>query len=124
MNDRTPVTRQAEAGRTEAALMPPVDVIEDASGITLYADLPGVSKDKLNLHIEADTITIEGALNLDVPEGMEATHAEVSLPNFRRVVTLPDDVDPNAVNASYRDGVLHISIQRREAAQPRRISIQ
>jgi HSP20 family protein len=43
---------------------------------------------------------------------------------FSRVVSLPDDVDPNAVTASYRDGVLHVSIRRRESAQPRRIAIQ
>jgi len=124
MNDRTPVTRQAEAGRTEAALMPPVDVIEDASGITLYADLPGVSKDKLNLHIEADTITIEGALNLDVPEGMEATHAEVSLPNFRRVFTLSKELDADKVSAEFQSGVLKLRIPKAEHAQPRRIEIK
>ena len=124
MNDRTPVTRQAEAGRTEAALMPPVDVIEDASGITLYADLPGVSKDKLNLHIEADTITIEGALNLDVPEGMEATHAEVSLPNFRRVFTLSKELDADKVSAEFQSGVLKLRIPKAEHAQPRRIEIR
>ena len=124
MNDRTPVTRQAEAGRTEAALMPPVDVIEDASGITLYADLPGVSKDKLNLHIEADTITIEGALNLDVPEGMEATHAEVSLPNFRRVFTLSKELDAEKVSAEFQSGVLKLRIPKAEHAQPRKIQIK
>jgi HSP20 family molecular chaperone IbpA len=124
MSDHTPVTRQAEAGRTEAALMPPVDVIEDASGITLYADLPGVSKDKLNLHIEADTITIEGALNLDVPEGMEATHAEVSLPNFRRVFTLSKELDADKVSAEFQSGVLKLRIPKAEHAQPRRIEIK
>jgi HSP20 family protein len=43
---------------------------------------------------------------------------------FRRVVTLPDDVDPNAVDAKYRDGVLRISIARKQSAQPRRITVQ
>ena len=43
---------------------------------------------------------------------------------FRRVVSLPDDVDPNAIDAKYRDGVLHVRIQRKEEAQPRRITIQ
>ena len=43
---------------------------------------------------------------------------------FRRVVSLPDDIDPNAVNARYRDGVLHVSVSRRETSQPRRIDIQ
>lgn len=77
MTDKTQV---AEARREEATLLPPVNVIEDASGITLYADLPGVPKEKLNLQVEADTLSIEGEIALDLPEGMEATHAEVELP--------------------------------------------
>ena len=47
MNDETNVSRQSQAAREEATLLPPVDVIEDATGITLYADLPGVSKERL-----------------------------------------------------------------------------
>jgi HSP20 family molecular chaperone IbpA len=99
-------------------------VIENAQGITLLADLPGVPKEKLELNIEGETVTIEGELALDVPEGLEVTHAEVSLPRFRRVVSLPDDVDPNGVTAKYRNGLVHITVRRREASQPRRIDVQ
>ena len=83
-----------------------------------------MSKDKLNLHIEADTITIEGALNLDVPEGMEATHAEVSLPNFRRVFTLSKELDAEKVSAEFQSGVLKLRIPKAEHAQPRKIQIK
>ena len=62
----TDMTRQA------TALLPPVDVIEDASGITLFADLPGVSKDKLSLHVEADNLTIEGEVAFVTPTDMAA----------------------------------------------------
>jgi HSP20 family molecular chaperone IbpA len=116
-------TRQPDAGRAEAALMPPVDVIEDAQGITLYADLPGVPRDKLNLQIEADTVTIEGELHLDVPEGFEVTHAEVSVPHFRRVFTLSKELDPNKISAELADGVLTLRIPKAEHAQPRRIPV-
>ena len=55
MSDNANVAnKDAETGRNDAALLPAVDVVEDAGGITLYADLPGVSKDKLNLQVEAD----------------------------------------------------------------------
>jgi len=84
MTDNTAVTKQAETSRNDSALLPPVDVIEDAGGITLYADLPGVSKEGLGLQVEADTLTIEGEITLAVPEGMESSHAEVSLPRYRR----------------------------------------
>jgi len=109
--------------RSEAALMPPVDVVEDAQGITLYADLPGVPKDKLDLQIEADTVTIDAELRLSIPEGLEVTHAEVSLPRFRRVFTLSKELDANKIQAELANGVLTLRIPKAEHAQPRKIQI-
>jgi HSP20 family molecular chaperone IbpA len=114
----------SESARQEPTLMPPVDVIEDAAGITLYADLPGVPKDKLSLHVEADTLTIEGEVDLDIPEGMEASHAEVSLPRYRRVFTLSKELDADKVAAEFAQGVLKLRIPKAEHAQPRRIEVK
>jgi HSP20 family protein len=114
----------AETQRTEPALMPPVDVVEDASGIVLYADLPGVPKDELHLHVEADTLTIEAGVALDLPEGMEPTHAELSLPRFRRVFTLSKELDPEKVSAEFNQGVLKLRIPKAAHAQPRRIEVK
>lgn len=123
MNDTTSVAKQAANAPAEAALMPPVDVIEDANGITLYADLPGVPKEKLNLHVEADTLTIEGELALAMPEGMEATHVEVALPRYRRVFTLSKELDAGKVAAEFAHGVLKLRIPKAEHAQPRKIQV-
>ncbi|MBN8453154.1 Hsp20/alpha crystallin family protein [Accumulibacter sp.] len=122
MSDTAPVKKQSVAD--EAALLPPVDVIEDASGITLYADLPGVTKDKLHLQIEADTLTIEGEIDLEMPGGMEASHAEVSLPRYRRVFTLSKELDAGKVAAEFNQGVLKLSIPKAEHAQPRKVEIR
>ena len=122
MSDNSPVKKETAAD--EAALLPPVDVIEDASGITLYADLPGVSKEKLNLHVEADTLTIEGEIDLEMPGGMEASHAEVSLPRYRRVFTLSKELDASKVSAEFRNGVLKLAIPKAEHAQPRKVEVK
>ena len=122
MAENTNVAR-TDGTRADAALMPPVEVIEDASGITLYADLPGVPKENLNLSIESDTVTIEGELHLDVPEGLEVTHAEVSIPSFRRVFTLSKELDANKVAAEFANGVLRLRIPKAEHAQPRKIPV-
>ena len=124
MNDETNVLRQSQAAREEATLLPPVDVFEDATGITLYADLPGVSKDRLNLHVDADTLTIEGEMSIEMPQGMEATHAEVSVPRFRRVFTLSKELDTEKLSAELKQGVLKLRIQKAEHAKPRRIPVQ
>jgi HSP20 family molecular chaperone IbpA len=104
-------------------LMPPVDVIEDSGGITLYADLPGVPKDKLDLHVEADTLTIEGEVKLAQPEGLDATYAEVNTPRYRRVFTLSKELDPSKVSAELNNGVLKLRIPKAEHARPRRIEV-
>jgi HSP20 family protein len=123
---RTP-DRQAAAEtqrtRQEPALWPPVDVIEDSSGITLLADMPGVPRDKLNLRVESDTLTIEGDLGLEVPQGMEASHAEVHLARYRRAFTLSKELDAEKVSAELAHGVLRVRIPKAEHAQPRRITV-
>ena len=142
MNDTTAVSRNEQVSRTDAAtrneaaqrsdaarrsdaaLMPPVDVIEDSTGITLHADLPGVPKDKLKLQVEAGTLTIEGEVSIAMPESMEATYAEVSVPRFRRVFTLSKELDTGKVSAEFKHGVLSLRIPKAEHAQPRRIDIK
>jgi len=123
MNEKTAVAREPQAPEL-ATLLPPVDVIEDIEGITLYADLPGVTKEKLSLEVEGETLTIEGEMDLRVPEGMEATHAEVSVPRFRRVFTLSKELDTGKLQAALKQGVLKLRIQKAERAKPRRISVQ
>lgn len=124
MNDKTAVAKESAATRPEAGLVPPVDVIEDATGITLYADVPGVPKDKLHLRIEADTLTIEGEVGLTLPEGMEATHVEVAQPRYRRAFTLSQELDRERIAAELNHGVLKLRIPKAEHAQPRRIEIK
>ena len=124
MNEPRTVTKTADTARNEATMMPPVDVFEDADGITLYADLPGVPKDKLSLHVEAGTLTIEGELALDLPEGMEASHAEMSLPRYRRMFTLSKELDTEKVAAEFKQGTLKLRIPKAEHAQPRRIEVK
>ena len=121
----TPNTAVSKEGaRPEATLLPPVDVIEETAGITLTADLPGVPKDKLRVQVEGDTLTIEGDVALDVPDGMQATHAEVNLAHYRRVFTLSKELDSSKVQAEFAGGVLRLRIPKAEHAQPRRIEVK
>ena len=118
------IDKTNETARPEAGLLPPVNVVEDTNGITLFADLPGVPKDKLALHVEADTLTIEGEVSLPLPEGTESLHAEVSLPRYRRVFTLSKELDTAQVAAEFINGVLTLRIPKAAHAQPRKIEIR
>jgi HSP20 family protein len=122
MSENTAVSKPD--ARDDAALQPPVDVIEDTSGITLYADLAGVPKDKLHLHVEGDALTIEGEIDLEIPEGMESSHAEVGLARYRRVFTLSKELDASKVGAEFKHGVLTLTIPKAEHAQPRKVQVR
>ena len=119
--NQTNATRVDEA---RPALMPPVDVIEDGAGITLLADLPGVPREKLNIQVEADTLTIEAEMDLAAAPGMEVKHAEVGLARYRRVFNLSKELDATKVAAELKNGVLSLRIPKTAHAQPRRIEIR
>lgn len=112
-----------EGGDDEAALLPPVDVVEDAGGITLYADLPGVPKENLSLHLERDRLTIEGRVALDIPQDMQSNFAEVRLSRYRRVFALSKELDGEQTSAELKNGVLKLRIPKAQHAQPRKIAI-
>jgi len=121
--DQSPA-RQQRASYSDAALTPPVDVVEDSTGITVFADLPGVSRDKLALQVESDTLTIEAETAIALPEDLQSSHTEVALARFRRVFTLSKELDTEKVSAQLSNGVLMLRIPKSERAQPRRIAVQ
>ena len=96
------------------------------TSVEIYAFAPGLDPARIDLSIERGVLTLSGERSNDLPkEGEKATaHINERLSgSFRRVVSLSDDIDPESATASYKDGVLHISIKRRAAAIPRRIDI-
>lgn len=124
-NDVT--TRESKAApHTESGtvIRPPVDIFEDAEGITLLADLPGVSKERLNLQVEHDSLTVDGEAGIDMPEGMEALYADVRCTHYRRSFTLSRELDTGGISANLRDGVLRVHIPKRAEARPRRIEVR
>ena len=121
-NDQTPAS--AVASRDLPAMTPPVDVIEDAAGITLYADMPGVPRDKLNLRVEGDQLDIEGELTIPVPTDIAVTYAEMNRRLYRRTFTLSKELDAEKIAAELNNGVLTLRIPKAAHAQPRRIAIQ
>jgi len=107
----------------DTVLRPSVDISEDAEGITLVADMPGVSNDRLDLHVENDTLLLEGEARLDMPEGMEALYADIRSTRYRRSFTLSKELDVEGIEAHLSDGVLSVRVPRRAEVQPRKIEV-
>ncbi len=124
MAENSSVSKDVRDPQDEAVLLPPVDVVEDAGGITLYADMPGVGKDDININVEGDALTIEGKLSLAMPEGMNAHHTEVACPRYRRVLTLSQELDREKATAEMNQGVLKLRIPKAEQAKPKRIEVK
>jgi HSP20 family molecular chaperone IbpA len=124
MTDLSSINRAATEARDQPAVLPPVEVIEDANGITLYADLPGVPKENLDVHVEGDTLTIAGEMALPAIEGLEPTHVELDMPRYRRVFTLSKELDATQVSAEFAQGVLKLRIPKAAHAQPRRVEVR
>lgn len=115
-----------QMGRREEsrAMLPRCDVLEDSQGITLLADLPGVSRERLELKIDGDNLTIEGVVSTAMPQQMEATYVEVRVPRYRRAFTLSRELDSEKIEANLTDGVLTLRIPKKAQAQPRKIAVQ
>lgn len=125
MNPSTNVTKTNPATEApQAALMPAVDIVENEVGITLLADMPGVSKERLGVKVDGDQLLIEGAAEIRVPENLELLYGEIRNPYFRRSFTLSRELDPTKIEASLKDGVLRLHIPKAEEARPRRIEVK
>ena len=130
MNDNKQVTRSTQTPNPTAAehdqqraVPPAVDVFEDAAGITLLADMPGVPKEQLELKVEGEALLIEGSVQPRTPDGMEAIYAELRAPRYRRSFILSRELDTTRIDANLKDGVLTLRIPKQAHAQPRRIAV-
>jgi HSP20 family protein len=102
---------------------PAIDVVSNPQQVDVYLTAPGIDAKGLDISIQQNVLSVTGRREAQV-ESKSSLHAQERFSGeFRRVITLPEDVDPGRVSASYVDGVVRISVQRREAAKPRQIEI-
>lgn len=129
MSEQTDITKGGrDVSRSEPtaaqALRPPVDIYEDGDGITIEADMPGVSKDRLNLQVDANTLLIEGDAEINLPQGVEAMYADIRLNRYSRSFTLSNELETDKIDASLKDGVLVLRIPKHPDQRPRKIEVR
>ena len=121
---QTSLRREANDDRQGAPLLPAVDIWEDADGITVKADMPGVDRDHLDIGLDGSTLGIEGAVVLGESANLKDVHAEVRVAQYKRSFVLSPDLDAEKISAKLQDGVLHLHIPKLETAKPRRIEVR
>ena len=102
---------------------PPINVGATAERVDVYLFAGGLDPKSLDISIQQNLLAVSGERKVPVDEAADYYRQERFDGEFRRVITLPDDVDPDRVEAKYRDGVLQITVQRREAARARQITV-
>jgi HSP20 family protein len=106
---------------------PAVNTGTTAKSVDIYVFAPGIDPAKLEVTVDRGVLTVAGERRSELPgesEKISIYAAERFAGSFRRAMTLPENVDSSNVEARYRDGVLHISVPRSEAAQPKRIQVK
>jgi len=119
--------RAASIRSVAPGTFPAINIGSTPTSVEIYAFAPGIEADKVDITLDRGVLTISGERPAATPERSDKGHAysrERTTGKFRRAVNLPDDIDPTRVTASYRDGVLRVSVARREETQPRRITVQ
>jgi HSP20 family molecular chaperone IbpA len=114
----------APTRREDLFLIPPVDIFEDEDGITVQAEMPGVSKDHLNIQANRNNLMIEGEAVIELPARMEALYADVQATKYRRSFLLSGELEPDRIEANLKDGLLTLRIPKRAEYKPRRIEVR
>jgi HSP20 family protein len=103
---------------------PKLDIFEDKDKVTVNAELPGMKKEDIEVNVQGDTLTIAGERKEEHEEQQEETfRSERFFGRFQRSITLPQVVDPQKVQANYKDGVLTITLPKSEEAKPKQIEV-
>jgi HSP20 family protein len=114
----------AERTRGRVAYAPRVDIIESADALELFADMPGVTKDSIEITLEQRMLRIYGRADISLPENVGPVYVEYQPGDYERSFTLSEAVDGNSIEARVRNGVLHLKLPKAGAAKTQRIEVQ
>ena len=123
MSADQPMPNQAPAPETEPVYVPRVDVRETAEGFAVVADLPGVDEKSVEATVQNRVLTIEGWTKTEKPQGYEELGREFGAGRFRRDFTLPDAVEPDRIQARVKNGVLTVTIPKKDEVKARKIQV-
>lgn len=121
----TPLPESAPEPPAEPRLLfnPPIDIYETPDGLVLYADLPGVTAEGLDLQVQDSRLTLFGRVQQRDPVARQVLHQEYQVGDFLRSFILSDEVDHDRIQAKLTNGVLRVELPRAPRAKPRRIEV-
>ncbi len=120
------LTPAAEAARESGAFSPRIDIVENERGYQVEADLPGVTKNDVKVSVDGQRVTIEAEVRRETErkEGETVMHAERVIRKYSRSFELPHEVDDSQAVAKLENGVLTLTLPKKQAAQSRLLTVQ
>jgi HSP20 family protein len=117
-------TRSGEAAPVVSGVFPPLTVTEDGDKIFVEAEIPGIAAEDLNISVIGKTLTLTGERKPEETEDVSFHRRERKWGSFRKALTLPDEVNADAIQAECKNGMLKIVLPKAEQAKPRKITIK
>ena len=121
-NEKRTVQSREETRSSEKFIKPAVNIIETEEGLTLTADIPGASKDALDINVEKGILTITAPVSWDMPGN--AGYSEFELASYYRQFSIPESLDHEKAKAELANGILTLRVPKAEKATPRKIEIK
>jgi HSP20 family molecular chaperone IbpA len=103
--------------------LPVTDIFETEQALTLVLEVPGVSKDNLDVRVENDVLTIGGRVDFASYEGLQPLYTEYNVGNYARSFQLSSKIDQAGISAELKDGVMTLVLPKSEKAKPRKITV-
>lgn len=130
MTTETPVKQSGDPGfstestRSGPVYRPNVDIIEQQDQLVIYADLPGVTEEMIDVNFQDGMLTIHGKVNPRQSDGTQYLTHEYGVGDFYRTFRVSEKIDASKIAADYRDGVLVLRLPKSESHKPRKIAVQ
>lgn len=103
--------------------VPTTDVLEDEQSLTVVMEMPGVSKEAVDINLQDRVLTVEGRIDFSKYEQLQPVYTEYNIGNFSRSFSLSNSIDQDRIHADMKDGVLTLTLPKLEEAKPRKIAV-
>jgi HSP20 family molecular chaperone IbpA len=115
--------KKQEATFPARMFVPAADIFESDHALTMLVEMPGVSKESIEVKVEGDILTIDGRIDFSKYEGLQPLYTEYNVGNFSRTFQLSNEIEQAGIKAELKDGVMRLVLPKAERAKPRRIEV-
>jgi HSP20 family protein len=117
------VEKKQESTVPTRAFLPVADIFETDQALTVVLEMPGVSKENVQIDVENDVLTIAGQIDYSAYEGLQPLYTEYNIGNYSRSFQISSKIEQDGIKAELNDGVMTLVLPKAERAKPRRISV-